>query len=159
MAYYPIKMAPRRAIPILYACAAVAFVCGVVMTVGYAVNVGYDRIAGTVIDNQSQAMVTRRGGEVTGRKQVVCPRVRFRPKPNASFEFIGTSACAVSPRYKAGDTVTVYYRPEDPGDANLNAPDRPFKLMLAGYGVAAGILLVAFIMRRIARRREGENGS
>lgn len=150
--YYGIHLPLKRVVPILYGCAAIGVVCAVIMAVGYFVNAGYTATEAVVLDNQSRTLMQRRGGTLT-RKSVVCPRVRFRSRPDSSHEFVPTGACAATARYMAGDRITVYYMPDDPTDANVNAPDRPFNLMMAGLAVAFFCLGFALLFRRMDRRR------
>lgn len=150
--YYGINLPFRRVVPILYGCAAIGTVCAIIMAVGFFVNAGYTATDGTVLDNQAQTLMQRRGGKLT-RKSMVCPRVRFRSQPITTHEFIANGACATTAQYKAGDKITVYYMPDDPTDANVDAPDKPFNLMVAGLSVALFSLGFALLFRRMDRRR------
>jgi len=146
-------MSNRARVRVLLGCAIVTFLCAVVAGIGFAMNVGYAATEGTVLSNNIRTVIKRRGSEIVSRERQVCPRVRFQASPNLTREFTALHACADAARYKVGQKITVYYRPKDPADANTNAPQQAFNLMIVCLLVSILCLLGALFFRRRGQRQ------
>jgi hypothetical protein len=140
----PIIYIPHRLqVRLLFGCTAVAFVCAIVVGIGYAMNAGYEATDGTVVRN-----ITRTTGV---RKAQVCPRIKFQDHKQVAREFTAFGACTETARYQTGDNVTVYFMKEDPAYPNTTAPDKLFNTMIAALILGFLCLIAAFIIRRRGR--------
>mgnify|MGYP003700880357 CR=1 FL=1 len=144
---YLTYLTPRVRLIALSICAAVAFVCAIVLAVGYAVNAGYETTQGTVIGNNSRP--TR---SAEGPKARVCPRIEFRDHEQVTREFTAFDACADTESFKVGQRVTVYFQKSDPAYPSTTATDELFNTMIAALVVGLVSLIGALVVRRRQRR-------
>jgi hypothetical protein len=148
MYYLGLNISPRLQMITLFACSAVAFVCAIIMAVGYALNAGYETADGTVLSNASRSTRTK-----DGLQPRVCPRIRFQDHERVTREFTAFDACAQTAKYEVGRRVTVYFQRNDPAYPNITAPNRLFNTMIAALVVGLFCLIAAVFVRRRRHRR------